>query len=225
MVPLPEVRVDGGGPGADEALRAALALTTITGKAFEVADYGRERPRSGFGAESLAWVRAAAALSAAEVEGAEEGGTRLAFRPATRPAGGDHVFDLGSAGPISLLLETLAPALVLDGEGRLRLVVGSPGGSRIPAIVAAAIVNHLDHGADVWTALALGRVHHQHRPDVTFVEPFAVAPATATALRIRGHVLHEEAPWGNATAVAIDPGSGVRTGAADPRGAGAAVAE
>jgi gamma-glutamyltranspeptidase/glutathione hydrolase len=127
--------------------------------------------------------------------------------------------------PGKVPLSSMAPTLVLDGAGRLRLVVGSPGGSRIPAIVAAAIVNHLDHGADVWTALALGRVHHQHRPDVTFVEPFALEPATATALRIRGHVLRETEPWGNATAVAIDPDTGVRTGAADPRGAGAAVAE
>jgi RNA 3'-terminal phosphate cyclase (ATP) len=113
MEPLPEVRVDGGGPFADEALRAALALSTITGKAFEVAGYGRDRSRPGFGAEALARVRAAAALSGAEVEGPEEGGSRLVFRPTARPAGGEHVFDLGGAGPVPLLLETVAPALVL----------------------------------------------------------------------------------------------------------------
>jgi RNA 3'-terminal phosphate cyclase (ATP) len=122
MESLPEVRVDGGGPFADEALRVALGLSTISGKAFEVAGYGRDRPRPGFGAEALAWIRAAAALSGAKVEGAGEGDERLVFRPASRPTGGDHVFDLGGAGPIPLLLETLAPALVLaTGPSRLEV--------------------------------------------------------------------------------------------------------
>jgi len=40
-----------------------------------------------------------------------------------------------------------------------------------------------------------------------------------------GHVLHDEAPWSNAMAIAIDPVTKLRTGAADPRGVGEAQAE
>jgi RNA 3'-terminal phosphate cyclase (ATP) len=117
-----EVRIDGGGPGADEALRTALALSIVTGRTFEVAGYGRDRDPAGFGAEALAWVRAAASLSGATAEGATEGATALVFRPGARPAAGEHAFDLGGAGPVALLVEMLLPALALA-AGPCRLQV------------------------------------------------------------------------------------------------------
>jgi gamma-glutamyltranspeptidase/glutathione hydrolase len=120
----------------------------------------------------------------------------------------------------------MAPTIVFEGAattGPVRLVIGSPGGSRIPTILAQAMWNHLQYGADVDTAIALPRVHHQHLPDQVDVEPFALDSATAGLLTLRGHRLQPAAPWGNATAIAVDPATGVRTGATDPRGVGAAV--
>ena len=72
---------------------------------------------------------------------------------------------------------------------------------------------------------ALGRVHHQHRPDVVRVEEFALEPATLERLRALGHEIEVSGQWSNATAIAIDPRTGVRTGAADPRGVGDARAQ
>lgn len=125
-------------------------------------------------------------------------------------------------------VSSMAPTIVFAGpntDAPVRLVVGAAGGPRIPTAVLQAIHAHLAYGADVEQALALGRVHHQHLPDVTTFEPFALDAATQDALRARGHALEERAPWANATAIAVDPETGVRTGAADPRGVGAAVAQ
>lgn len=134
--------------------------------------------------------------------------------------------NLPAAGKIPL--SSMAPTMVFDGPdptAPLRLVLGSPGGPRIPTTIVQAIVAHLDHGADVATALALPRLHHQHLPDQLSVEPFGLDPLTAAELRRRGHVLIEQSPWSNATAIAIDPVTGLRTAAADPRGVGTALAE
>lgn len=125
-------------------------------------------------------------------------------------------------------LSSMTPTLVFAGPdlgSAVRMVVGSPGGPRIPTIVLQAIHNHLFYGADVEQAIAQGRIHHQHLPDITRFEPRSLDAATLGLLRLRGHVMEQGATWGNATIIAIDPETGLRTGAADPRGSGAAVAQ
>jgi gamma-glutamyltranspeptidase/glutathione hydrolase len=123
-------------------------------------------------------------------------------------------------------LSSMAPTLVFEGaqpSGPLRMVIGSPGGSRIPTSVAQGIWNHLAYGADVATAIALPRLHHQHLPDAVDVEPFALEPATAGLLLLRGHRLVPQPAFGNVMVIGVDPATGLRTGAADPRGVGTAV--
>ncbi len=130
--------------------------------------------------------------------------------------------------PGKVPVSSMTPTLVFAGlstRAPIRLVVGSPGGPRIPTTVAQIILNHLGHGADIDTAIAAGRVHHQHLPDVVRVERFALEHATLQALRKLGHTLEELPPWSNANAIAIDPDTGLRTGAADPRGIGVALAQ
>ncbi|MEE8408375.1 MAG: gamma-glutamyltransferase, partial [Myxococcota bacterium] len=130
--------------------------------------------------------------------------------------------------PGKVPLSSMSPTIVFQGPTTttpVRLVVGSPGGPRIPTTVTQIIVNHLTYGADIAKALALGRIHHQHLPDVVRVEPLTIDTATAQLLQRHGHVLEEQKPWSNATAIAVDPTTGVRTGAADPRGIGVAIAE
>lgn len=125
-------------------------------------------------------------------------------------------------------LSSMAPTLVFEAgtpTGPLRMVVGSPGGPRIPTTVIQVIVNHLDHGADIEQAIAEGRIHHQHLPDTVFVEPRSIDQLTRRELERRGHKLELDGPWSNAMAIAIDPKTGIRTGAADPRGVGVALAE
>lgn len=125
-------------------------------------------------------------------------------------------------------LSSMAPTLVFQGASTqtpVRLVVGSPGGPRIPTTVAQVILNHLAYDAPIDRAVALGRVHHQHLPQTVYVERFALDPATRRALEARGHKLEITDTWSNANAIAVDPETGVRTAAADPRGIGAALTE
>lgn len=130
--------------------------------------------------------------------------------------------------PGKVPLSSMSPTIVFAGptpDTPVRLVVGSPGGSRIPTTVVQIVYNHLAHGAPVDVAIAQGRIHQQHLPEAVFVEPMALDAATAGLLLLRGHRLVESGTWSNATAIAVDPDTGVRTGAADPRGVGTAMAE
>lgn len=136
--------------------------------------------------------------------------------------------EANAVAPGKVPLSSMTPTLVFAGPGTdapVRMVVGSPGGPRIPTTVLQAILAHVDHGASAQQAVTLGRVHHQHLPDVVFFEPFSLDAATLGLLRLRGHRLVENAPWSNATIITVDPETGVRTGAADPRGTGSALAQ
>ena len=74
-------------------------------------------------------------------------------------------------------------------------------------------------------ALAAPRVHHQWLPDRIRVEPNGLEAATAHALEARGHGLEvAERRWGNAQAVRVDPETGWREAASDPRYEGAPAA-
>jgi gamma-glutamyltranspeptidase/glutathione hydrolase len=126
--------------------------------------------------------------------------------------------------PGKIPLSSMTPSFVIE-DGRLRLAVGSPGGSTIITTVLQAIVHVLDHGLDLPSALATPRVHHQWLPDVLRLEPGAVPDGVAAALEARGHRLRRDrSTWGDATGIEIRP-DGLRIGAADPRGDGLALAE
>ncbi len=133
--------------------------------------------------------------------------------------------------PGKIPLSSMSPTLVFAGESTadpLELVIGAPGGPRIPMQVAQAIDARLTWNEDVAAALALPRIHHQWMPDSLFCERFALDPATMRLLEQAGYRIEEETEhrrWGNGMAIAIDPVTGLRTGAADPRGIGTAAAE
>jgi gamma-glutamyltranspeptidase/glutathione hydrolase len=118
-------------------------------------------------------------------------------------------------------LSSMTPTIVLK-DGRVVLVTGSPGGSRIISAVLQVVVNVLDHGMDIMKAVAQPRVHHQWLPDDVRVER-GFPEATLEALRDKGH--HVVTPLGqtSANSIAAAPGGGW-LGAADPRTRGAAAA-
>lgn len=152
----------------------------------------------------------------------------FAVAPGVANAYGIVGSEANAVAPGKVPLSSMSPTLVFSGPKTtdpVLLVIGSPGGSRIPTTVAQAISHHLDYGADIQTALSIGRVHHQHLPDQVFVEAFGLEPATIEALLRRGHEINVGGHWSNATAISIDPKTGVRTGAADPRGLGTAAAQ
>jgi len=130
--------------------------------------------------------------------------------------------------PGKVPLSSMSPTFVFQTSSLLsplQMVIGSPGGSRIPTTVAQAIMHVIDHGANAEQAISIGRIHHQHLPDMVFVEDFALEPATLRELQARGHTIKTGGRWSNATIITIDPKTNIRYGAADPRGVGTAQAQ
>jgi RNA 3'-terminal phosphate cyclase (ATP) len=106
------VLIDGSrGEGGGQILRTSLALSAITGRPLELGRIRAGRAKPGLQRQHLACVLAAAAICDAEVDGAEVGSTRIAFRPGAR-RGGDFTFDIGTAGSTGLVLQTVIPALL-----------------------------------------------------------------------------------------------------------------
>ena len=83
-------------------------------------------------------------------------------------------------------LSSMAPTLVLDAQGRLRLLVGSPGGTRIIGFVAQTIVGVLDFGLDVQQAVAAPHFLAQEGP-IELEEGTAVGGAGRRAQGPRPH--------------------------------------
>lgn len=122
-------------------------------------------------------------------------------------------------------LSSMTPALAFDRQGRLLLAVGSSGGPTIPSTVAQVLVALLDWKMSLPEALGAPRIHHQWMPDEILAEPFALDDDTARALEARGHRIRiAEHPFGNPQAVSVDPRTGWRTAASDPRWEGAPAA-
>jgi gamma-glutamyltranspeptidase / glutathione hydrolase len=118
--------------------------------------------------------------------------------------------------PGKRMLSSMTPAIV-EKEGKLFLVLGSPGGSTIPTTVFQVIINVIDFGMDIAQAVDAGRFHHQWLPDWISYEKSAIDSLTLKKLGQMGHVLKERSALGSINAVMILPG-GSKAGSADKRG-------
>ncbi len=107
----------------------------------------------------------------------------------------------------------MAPTLVLR-DGRVALVAGSPGGSRIITITAQTILNMLDFGMEPQEAVDAPRIHHQWLPDTVYAEPFALSADTQALLRGMGHTMVEQTPWGAQELIAVRAAAPAAPGAA-----------
>jgi gamma-glutamyltranspeptidase/glutathione hydrolase len=126
-------------------------------------------------------------------------------------------------GPERRPLSAMTPTIVLDPQGQLRLVVGSPGGPKIITAVAQVIINVIDHGMDVRAAVDAPRIHHQLLPDQISVEDHGIDGPTSQTLSAFGHRLSLMAGYfGDVQLIIIEPG-GMLYGAADPRNDGRAL--
>ena len=97
-------------------------------------------------------------------------------------------------------LSSMAPTILVR-DGRLALVLGSPGGSRIPTTVLQVILNMVDYGMDVQAAIDAPRVHHQWMPDTVLAERFALSADTRTVLQWWGYKVEEHPNWGIAEGI------------------------
>jgi gamma-glutamyltranspeptidase / glutathione hydrolase len=125
--------------------------------------------------------------------------------------------------PAARMLSAMTPTIVLDPQGRLLMVTGTPGGSTIITAVAQQVVNVVDFRMDVATATAAPRLHHQHLPDTLRFERGGLEPATVERLRAMGHAVAERSGYqGDVQSIVVLPG-GYLSSVGDPRRGGAAV--
>ena len=120
-------------------------------------------------------------------------------------------------------LSSMTPTIVLN-HGKLAMVTGSPGGSRIITIALETVLNVFDFGMNVQQAVDAPRIHMQWLPDETQYEPHAFTAPVMNALRGEGYAFREVPFWGSAQAIVVDPKTGMLYGGTDRRHpAGAAL--
>jgi RNA 3'-terminal phosphate cyclase (ATP) len=100
----------GQGESAGQIIRTALAMSVATAQPFEMRKIRARRPRAGLGPNDLAAIRAASLVCGAQVHGLFDGSPDLRFEPGP-VAAGDFGFDMGGAGAVSLVLQTVVPVL------------------------------------------------------------------------------------------------------------------
>ncbi len=125
--------------------------------------------------------------------------------------------------PGKRMLSSMAPTIVENAKGELVMLVGARGGSRIITSVWQTISNVLDFGMPIAAAIAAPRVHHQHLPDHVGFEAESIDAVTEQALRERGYKPVWESFFGASNAILRTPTGW--SGAADPRGGGAAMGD
>ncbi len=124
-------------------------------------------------------------------------------------------------GPGKRPLSAMTPTIVLK-NGKLFLVLGSPGGPTIITTVANILIGVVDFSLDIQEAVNAPRFHNQWLPDGILVED-RLSPDTMNVLRSKGHKLKVEHFWGDGECIMIDPKTGERLGASDGRNNGKAV--
>nr|WP_229802450.1 gamma-glutamyltransferase [Echinicola pacifica] len=114
------------------------------------------------------------------------------------------------------MLSAMTPT-ILERDGKLLMVVGTPGGSTIITSVYQTILNVLDHKMTMTEAVSAGRVHSQWKPDFIFPEEGALDSAVIMALEKMGHAIKVRGTIGRVDAILVQP-DGKLEGAGDPRG-------
>ena len=118
-------------------------------------------------------------------------------------------------GPNKRPLSAMTPTIVLM-DGKLWLVLGSPGGPTIITTVANILVNVIDFNLDIQQAVNAPRFHHQWVPDQLRLERDRFSPDTIELLKARGHDV-AFGLGGDGECIQIDLETGMRLGASDGR--------
>jgi gamma-glutamyltranspeptidase / glutathione hydrolase len=126
--------------------------------------------------------------------------------------------DANAIAPKKRPLSSSTPTFVEGPKGVM--IIGSPGGSRIPGMVILGALNFMD-GMSAQDIVAAPRFHHQFSPDVVEFEPGSMNAEERANLEKRGHKLREGSrKWGNTQVVTWDYKTGKVEAASDPRGVG-----
>jgi gamma-glutamyltranspeptidase/glutathione hydrolase len=130
--------------------------------------------------------------------------------------------DANAIAPFKRPLSSMTPTILLR-DGRVAMVLGTPGGSRIFTSVFQVLVDVYDFGMPLQPALVQMRFHHQLLPDNTlYAEPYAPFPAAlAQAMQQRGYRLESQDFNGDIEAIEVIGREPIA--AADPRARGVAM--
>ncbi|HEU4624735.1 MAG TPA: gamma-glutamyltransferase [Steroidobacteraceae bacterium] len=123
--------------------------------------------------------------------------------------------EANSIAPNKRPLSAMTPTIVLK-DGKVWLVLGTPGGPTIITTVANVLLGVVDFGLDIQQAVNSPRFHHQWLPDRIMLERDRFSPDTVELLKARGHAIS----WGgigDAECIQIDLETGERLGASDAR--------
>jgi gamma-glutamyltranspeptidase/glutathione hydrolase len=130
--------------------------------------------------------------------------------------------EANAIGPGKRPLSAMAPTIVLK-DGKLFLVLGSPGGPRIISTVTNILTGVVDFGLNIQQAVNAPRFHHQWQPDQIYIEDDGISPDTIRLLQARGHKIKQEPYWSDGECIEVDPQTGELLGAPDGRNGGKAV--
>ena len=129
--------------------------------------------------------------------------------------------DANAIAPGHRPLSSMTPTILLR-DGQLSFVTGSPGGPTIISATLLTVLNWMRLGMDAQAAINAPRFHHQWLPDqIEMEEEFPTV--MESALNVLGHKTKRKGHIGLVNAIGIDPQTGERQGAADPRDQGSAV--
>jgi len=122
------IEVDGSfGEGGGQILRTLLTLSALTGRPFRLTNVRSKRPNPGLRKSHLLALNIVASLCDAEVKGSFVGSTEVEFIPRNIKESGEMQADVGTAGSVTLIAQTIIPILL----GRnLRVVLR--GGTDVP---------------------------------------------------------------------------------------------
>jgi gamma-glutamyltranspeptidase/glutathione hydrolase len=118
--------------------------------------------------------------------------------------------------PGKRMLSSMTPTII-EKDGKLFMVVGSPGGSTIATSVFQVVVNTIDFGMSIQEAVNAGRFHHQWLPDNVAYEKNSIDTLLVKSLEKMGHVMRSRSAIGRVNAIMIMPDGTISAGA-DPRG-------
>ncbi len=114
------------------------------------------------------------------------------------------------------MLSSMTPTII-EKDGKLFMVLGSPGGATIITSVFQTIINVVDKGMGLQQAVSAPRFHHQWLPDVISYEQKSFDEKTLQSLEKMGHKLEKRGAIGRVDAILVNPYRSYE-GGADPRG-------
>lgn len=117
--------------------------------------------------------------------------------------------------PGKRMLSSMTPTIV-EQDGQLFMVLGAPGGSTIITAVFQVLINSIEFGMPLDSAIRAPRFHHQWLPDEILVEPDAIPAPVRDSLQRMGHQLREVERMAVVKAIRRLP-DGRLHGAGDPR--------